>query len=496
MATYPARSDTPWDVTLKAYIDDPTGPLGAALLGVLNNLFVKETAVLSPWYRTLRETPAIAKIALVGDSTYDIAAAGSAFHAQLKLFIAPGRELEGMVDANVLNFGVNGGNTAAITNSTRMANLTAAAPDLIIAGPGINDIRTRVLTTRTADVAFLRAILVTGFNAIRAAAPGVPIIASIPNSFITTDVGSQGFVTNDPQESSAIMREAYLSLIDEWPDVIVDDTQEHVFGKTSLVTSPFMSDQIHPSGTGFAAKVAHLITLLGYRMAIASGRIAAAAVASPFAPWTAYGRTVEDPERYVTIAEATYQNQGSTFLDFAFPAGRRLNIQRGDIIELPGGLVSFQIPVTGGGFSNTANGASTRLGFTAGVIPTNTATKGLVRVYRQKFGGDTVVEDIIRDTSWRFKKYGRLTNPTAAGANTFIDITATSVTTSVETMPASEWALATGDRVYIEGVGLAFTIGTDATAGVNGVNQRLTGLASADRSALVGRLVVVVGTHA
>lgn len=162
----------------------------------LENLPVQGHAfVLAPWSRVLQQTPAAAKLALVGDSTYDSAANGVGLHNALKALIASGGYLEGMQETNVLNFGVNGGTTEVITSSERMQALAAAAPHLIIAGPGINNIKSRVLTDHDTDVAWLRSILVAGFNALRVACPGVPIIASIPNSFLTADTNGSNYVT-------------------------------------------------------------------------------------------------------------------------------------------------------------------------------------------------------------------------------------------------------------------------------------------------------------
>lgn len=473
------------DAGVASYVETP----GSATKTALAATFVRRTAVLAPWFKTLRETPAAAKIALKGDSTYDIGAAGFGFHAQIKRHFGIGRALEGMVDANVLNYGYNGQTTAQVMSDAHLALLAADAPSLVIAGPGINDIRTRTLTNRTADVAWLRAILVAGFNKLRAAVPGVPVIASIPNSFTTT---SGGQVTGDPQECSAILREAYLSLTDEWPDVLVDDTQEHVFGITSLATSIYMSDQIHPSSLGYAAKVDHLMTIIGLPLARATGRSAAAVVAAPYTPWTSYSRDVEDTDRYTLVGEWDYQNQGTTFIDFALPAAQRTIVQRGDLIQVVGGGVTFMVPTTGT-FTANANGSFSRFLFTSGVIPATTPAVGTkVRVWRQRYGGDAALESVLRAPA-RFKRSFRVVSATG----TAVTLVPVSRTAANETTPAADLAaiIVAGNQLYIEGdAANPRTLGSGEWS-VSGSNLVVAGL-STDYSTYVGRLAVITGTQA
>lgn len=479
------------DAIIASRIADSTSATASALSASIDARAQTNAEVLAPWFRVLKQDPASAKIALVGDSTYDSAAAGLNLHNAIKAQFKTGLPLEGMADANVLNFGYNGQTTSQITSSAHMTALAAADPDLIIAGPGINDIRATAYTT-----AQLRAILVAGFEAIRAACPGVPIIASMPNSFLTTDVGSVGYVSpnGDAQAKSTIMREAYLSLTDEWPDVIVVDTQAKVFGTTSLATSPYMGDQIHPNLAGMVAKVADLVTLIGYTRTRATGRSAAALVAAPYTPWTSYARDVEDPDRYELVFEATYQNQGSTFLDIDLPAGQRNRVRRGLIVALPSAQGSFQIPMTGGGFSTAVNGSYTRLLFSAGVIPANTVNGGKVRFYRQRYGGDSNLENVIKDTaSWRFKRLFRVVSATATTAT--LAPVPTSATGTVDSAADLASIIAVGDQVYFEGNASSPTTLIAAQWSVSGSNIVLTSLAT-DYSTYTNRLVAIVGTHA
>lgn len=461
--------------------------------------YSQQTDILNPWLRVLRQTPDIAKIALVGDSTYDSAAAGLVLHTALKAQIGPGCLLPGMVTTNVLNFGYNGATTAAITSTTNMTALTAAAPHLIIAGPGINDIRATAHT-----VASMRAILVTGFNKIRSACPGVPIIASIPNSFLTTDMGASGYVTPnaDAQSKSSIIREAYLSLIGQWPNVLVHDTQDEVFGRTSMATSTLMGDQIHPNATGAGAKVSALLKLIGYNIPASPGLQANARSVSPLAPWTVYGREVEDLSRYVLIAEGDFVATGvGSYVDFSYSYLQSRNIMAYDLVEFPDGAV-FVIPT---GFSLSTPGADrTRVVSSAVVATTATGGKGKVKVWRRTTTPDSAVNGILQDAAWRYKRIGRVvtaaTDSPANPAQRVLDVRAMSVTPAVPTVPAAEWLPQAGDRLYIDGLTATtgeayFTIGTDTTAGINASDFRISAMANGVRTALLGRVAVLVGTH-
>src|SRR5690606_18189238 len=109
------------------------GQLNATIGEVGASQFVHTVSPLAPWLAALRTSPSAAKVALLGPSTVDIAAAGASRHARWKFWMAPGGPLEGMTDANLLNFGYNGQTGDQITSAAHMADLSAAAPDLICA---------------------------------------------------------------------------------------------------------------------------------------------------------------------------------------------------------------------------------------------------------------------------------------------------------------------------------------------------------------------------
>lgn len=446
----------------------------------------------------------VAQIAVVGDSRRDVAASGLNYHNALKLHIGPGALLEGMADSGLLNFGVNGGTIQAITSDARMATLTASTVHLIETDMGTNNMRVvdpDTGATMTTDK--FESILVSGIEKIRKAKPGVTIIASIPSPFLTTaDATPQVTPNADAALKSARMREAYLRLVGRWPDVIVRDTAR-IFGSVSLATSPYNGDQIHNNAAGSTASADDFAAMVGRLVPASAALRDAARAASPFAPWTSYGREVEDRTRYTLVAEGRYANSASgSYVDFRYPSGSRANFQFQDLIELPDGKTFLW---TQG--SAQAFGEITRI--LANNVPATTAVagRGIVRVWRRSAPVATETRDAFLDTSWRFKRLGYVataSSTSATASQRVLDVVPLSATPNAAVVPSAEWEIAAGDRVYVDGMAALtnpagseyFTVGTDATLGVNGTRLRLSNISQLDRSALVNRLVVVVGTHA
>ena len=453
------------------------------VLNSIKKYAATHTHVLAPWLSKLSENAANAKIAIVGDSTRDVAANGVNFHNALKYHTGFGRGLEGMVDSNILNFGYNGATIQSITSDAHTLSLTNAAPDLIEFSMGINNIRNQPLTTGQ-----LEDMLVEGIEKLRVAAPGVPIVGSVPNFFLSVD-GGAGYVSpnEDAQSKSIILRNAYLRLLGRWPDVIIRDTRS-IFGTTSLASSPFMGDQIHPNGTGASASVADLVSLIGLPVPYSRSAASAARTSNPYAPWNVYGREVEDTSRYLLVAEYDMQAIGSNYIDFAMPSGLRNNVQKFDICQLPGGE-AFELPTS---MSRTSNGAFTRL-LSVGTPPVPSQLKGPVRIWRRRRGGDITFSDAVQDDSYRFKRTGRI----QTGGVNFIRVSDTVLgDTKPSTMPpSSEWssAVVSGDLLFIEGYSSnPITLSAGGSTNQGWQSPNITG----DWSSYVGRLVVIVGAHA
>ena len=461
---------------------------------------------LASWREKLISDPANAKIAFVGDSTRDSAAAGSAFYSRMVRHITPGGLLDGMADANLLNLAQNGGTVASITDEARMTALAAANPNLVEVSMGINDIR----VSGSPNTDTMESRLIAGIEAIRAAVPGVPVIATIPNPLLAVN---DGYVTpyTEAQAKSEVLRGAYLRLIDRWSDVLIRDTA-WIFGTTSHASLPstgYWSDSIHPNGGALDASTDELAQLIGYLRPVSLDSVAQARAASPYSAWSVYGREVEyrglsvfgravqDGPRYVLIGEGNYGSLGAgSYLDFGYPYGRAGNLQPGDIVELPDGS-SFALTSLSLGTPGSNN---TRILSSLVPTPTRTLTsgRGTVKIWRRSTPVDTAVADEALDTAWRFKRIARVQSA-GSGAQTYLDLDPASFTVDAPTQPSSEWValIQNGDRVYVDGNGATYyTVGTDCTVAVQGSRIRIGGLTSVNRTAFVNRLAVIVGTHA
>jgi len=186
-------------------------------------------------------------ICFVGDSTTSNA---TALFDQLEgKFGAEGEPLHGV--GPILNFGENGASIYAFLANQVVHGITAtiaADADLYVISYGINDVR---LGNTSEDQ--LAAMLTDAVNKIRAAVPAADIVLRMPNSLLSQDINGYHYVNpnSSAQAYSTLLRNAYLRLDDQWPNVVVLDTQQLVFGTESLPTSLFMADQLHPSAVGY-----------------------------------------------------------------------------------------------------------------------------------------------------------------------------------------------------------------------------------------------------
>lgn len=444
---------------------------------------------LARYFRALRASPATVKIAIgPGDSTSDATAAAGALHTRLKTFhIQPGEGLEGVPAANIRNHGVNGISIEAWLNDpARLAALVADSPDVCVYSLGINSIRTNDTITAADLTALHRKVI----DKVRFALPGVPIIARVPNSLLTTDVGGHGYVTGNPQAKSVALHQSYLALIDAYPDVLVWDAQERVFGTTARATSALMDDQIHPSSVistqnpgGFQLIADYLVAdLLGRKIPLAAGLATSARFNTGF--WTAhtaYPRAVEDLDFNTLVASGEFVAGAASYVDFSWPGQAASAIQPYDVLQYPSanGLVDFVLPDSG---QYIAQGNNTRLtNFTLPVAP----VAGTVRVWRRKYG-DVNLQG-ARLTGRQFKKTGIV----GGAGNGYVDIDAYGYDQS----PASTWAATTADTLYIGGYGSNPLPLSGAGFSVQGTRKRIYGL-SGDFTSYIGQQAVIVGDHA
>lgn len=222
---------------------------------------------LTRWKTKLALDPANCVIVGVGDSTSDEGNEARAFYKTLRNLHATSNlgYLNGMDPTKILSRGHSGSTRAAyFVNATWKNQLITDDPDLIIYSLGINDVRDGS-TSETQ----LRNGIISDVDWLRANCPNADIVLRVPNSFTTDDVSSNGFVTpnGSAQAYTDIMREAYLGLVGRWPNVVVWNTQDAIFGRVCRpsTASRLMKDQVHPSeGVGYPLIADGLAQLIGH----------------------------------------------------------------------------------------------------------------------------------------------------------------------------------------------------------------------------------------
>lgn len=265
---------------------------------------------LGRWRAVLANTPASAKMALVGPSTMDESTGAQYIYGRLRVMhTRAGEALEGMTGANILDHGENGYTLRAwLDEPAKLAALVTAAPHLVVASWLTNDVRLGLC-----DLATAKARLTEFVNAVTAALPSTDILLLVPNPLLTTNVSSLNYVqssggTINPagaaQTYTEIMRDAHLALAGTWAHVAVADLQADVFGTICRATHPLIADQLHPSPSG--SSVGGVPTTSGYA---AIGDYIAAQVGMPHAPWVVDSRSYKATRRCIVVAG------GSAYVD-------------------------------------------------------------------------------------------------------------------------------------------------------------------------------------
>jgi lysophospholipase L1-like esterase len=201
------------------------------------------------------------KIVFIGDSTTDTATGASAIYARLSsMYTTIGGLLEG---ATIVPRGSNGGTlqnfianfigpNGAYSGNTLDACVSDQA-DLYVLSYGINDIRGGVNSPgRTATQ--IRADLKTAIDNLLTQTKG-NVLLRIPNTFLTTDVNGNGYISpnSTAQDKSNQLYDIYESFRGYSPRLDIIDIPNLVFGRKSLSSHVYMTDQLHPSLDGYRA---------------------------------------------------------------------------------------------------------------------------------------------------------------------------------------------------------------------------------------------------
>jgi hypothetical protein len=457
---------------------------------------------LTNWRRKLSESPATAKMIFVGDSTSDfISSTGLLIKNHIEQFcIGWGDPLDGFLLANMPNMGSNGNSIKNFydnpTGTKNLNDVIAAAPDLIVFSYGINDVRVNLMTAQE-----LKAYIINCINAFRQALPNTDIILRMPSSFLipSTDTfikqGSYASLAVAAQAQTDILYTAYKELENYWPNVVLWDSQNSVFGRTVQPSSVLMVDEIHSKGD---IVVEELIKLIAPSKTISPIKAKALTYTNTLGPGTNYAdaytidiTALDYNEVYLKVIEGRYNTSGSGYLDILCDANKARDLLRvGDIISF-GGKQSFKLPLSGVSFL-VQTASVLRIINTE--LPVTGMTKGIMKVYRHKYAGIHALEAYVKNTSsYPYKRAFNLANK----ANGYIILNTANdygiLLPPVPRLDPSDYLVQNGD-VLVFGDGVAVTLTNATFQNFNGSGQLWINMSGTDFSNRIGP-VFVFGNH-
>lgn len=166
---------------------------------------------------------------------------------------------------NIVNAGEIGVKLSAVLANTSvftMNALIAAAPDLVVACFGINDVRDGT-TSRAQLVTMLQSYV----NTIHASLPNCNIILWTPNSFLSNDPTASGYIQPNisfAQAYTDIIWNAYNDVVGQWPTFVAHVDKQQVYGRVCAPgPTSLMQDVIHPdTNTGYQPSLPALATVM------------------------------------------------------------------------------------------------------------------------------------------------------------------------------------------------------------------------------------------
>lgn len=350
------------------------------------------------WKNKLRiKTPSL-KLAFVGDSTSDLEGNAFSITEFMEKNTKQGFPLEGFDVANMPNYGSNGQsivNFITDSGTKGLPALLASDLDLIIFSYGINDVRQNFLTKNQ-----LRDTISYVINQIRAAKPDCDVILRMPNSFNipTTDVyikqGSYASLVEAAQAQSDILYNAYLELENKWDNVVLFNTQDLIFGRTSEpMTTALHSDEIHPRYDGIIDVLVN--DFIGYIPEFRKEEAIAVISNNPQTPWVDYGRVFEKEPEFIKFGEGILQEQGTGYTRIETKPNGAYDINGkfsyNDYISFNKGEIVVRATDIGIG-----NQARVDYGQT---LPTNTLENGsIVEFYKSRYNNTPLNQRYQEDT--------------------------------------------------------------------------------------------------
>ncbi len=421
---------------------------------------------LTRFYQKLYSNPGSIKIGFIGDSTSDFASNASQIPVFTQVAYGQAGDPLGALNYTAVggfptclpNFG-SGGQTLAAwignpTGSNGLNAVIAAGLDLGIVAHGINDARTNSVTKDQ-----LKALIIQQMNSLIAGSPGTDWILRMPNSFkipATNTYIQQGTYPSLAAAAKAqtdILYYAYKELENYWPNVLLFNSQDLIFGRVCRATTSLMSDDIHPN---YDLIVKELVNIIAPPLPFSKGLSVDAINVNFPAPYTIYPRAMENTDFYDLIASARYNAQGANYIDVTCDNASILSglLRRGDIINF-GDTFFINTNITVFTALTVQDATHLRIIFT-GSVPANTITGGPVKFFRSKYYNDINTMPYIDNRV--VYKYIRTAN--ISGGNGYIDISTSDQSLiygyngryGSTIVPASKWQLLTTNVFIVAGL--------------------------------------------
>ena len=380
-----------------------------------------------------------------------------------------GNEGSPLAGVTVWHCGDNGASAQAHiggSGSYPLSYVVSLACDLYLSRFLINDVR--LGNSTQAD---MQARLETIYDALKAAKTGNTVMMGIPNTLLSTDPGSTGYVVplGSAQDYSDRMAGAYRALYTRRPGAYVWDTRKTLWGgDTCPATSGAMNDILHPGGTAQDDMARGFTKLVGQSMPFSQLLSDGAFGANQTAPWTTYPRAVEDSRYFTLIATGLVQNQRAGSFDIVPDDSSTFQNCRDNDIFFQDGITPF-VGAAGTNYSYVS-GVFMRVGITA----QSTLTIGKrINIYRFKGYGDPNI--LVRynqpDTfPWRLEV------KIVSAGNSYIDVNSLEFTDNrLSNITTADTLCVVGQTAVSLATASAFTIQSATSIGASIIRISISG---------------------
>lgn len=206
------------------------------------------------------------------------------------------------------------------------------------------------------------------------------------------------------------VRQAYLSVQNEFPKTIFNDSWNEVFGtsKTTLsaVTElPYLVNLVHPTGIADQARIRSISRILNPKTTGSEGRRVGAdleAAARSMTPWEIYPGYFKDNPRYKLTANTTFVGAGTNYLDLGIPYDKFLEQVSGNLYVVVAERAAQQFTK----YSAVGSGSNTRL---TGVTPTpeiiSSVTRQTVKLYSDNINQLIAGDSYVNATAMKSREY-------------------------------------------------------------------------------------------